>query len=54
MSSKGGVDISAVRGNTGLIKVTLAGQTDDIAITFKITDEEARKLVKVLEDQIKR
>jgi hypothetical protein len=51
--AKGRVDISASL-QDGLIVVRLAGGTDEIAIDFKITGEEARKLVHLLNDLIKR
>jgi hypothetical protein len=50
---RGRVDISA-RLKDGLIVVTLAGGTDEIAIDFKLSQEEARKLVHLIEDLIKR
>jgi len=51
--ARGRVDISAsLQG--GLIVVTLAGGTDEIAIDFKLSQEEAMKLVSIIKDLIKR
>ena len=45
------VDISAtLKGK--LIIVTLAGRTDDISISFKLTKTEGRKLADVIDNEV--
>jgi len=47
------VNISAGWNRDGLIDITLEGKTDEIAITFRLTTEEAQKLIALLQDRVK-
>jgi hypothetical protein len=47
------VNITAEWGRAGQVKVTLSGVTDDIVISFLLAPEEARKLIRVIEDRLK-
>lgn len=48
------VNITAEWGRAGQVKVTLSGVTDDIVISFLLAPDEARLLVKVLEDRLRK